>query len=77
MDPTHLHGPERDGADGFATFAEPVVAERIVYPADDAGGVEYEPEVTVGRKSLDDDELGAGVEGRGDDGMLGEEIVGV
>ena len=48
MNPTHLHDAERDGTNGLATFSEPVVAERIVYPADDAGGVDYESEVAVG-----------------------------
>ena len=47
MDSTHLHDAERDGADGFATFAESVVAERIVYPADNARIAEYESEVAV------------------------------
>ena len=48
MDPTHLHDAKRDRADGFMTFAKLVVAERMVYPANNAGSVEYEPEVTVG-----------------------------
>ena len=47
MNPTHLHDAEGDGADGFATLTEPVVAERIIYPADNAGGVDYEAEVAV------------------------------
>ena len=44
MDPTHLHDAERDRADGFTALAKFVVGERIVYPADNAGGVGYEPE---------------------------------
>ena len=48
MDPTHLHDAERDCADGFTTFSESVGAERIVYPTDNAGRVEYESEVAVG-----------------------------
>ena len=48
MNPTHLHNAEWDRADGFAPFAEPVVAERIVYPADNARSVDDEPEVAVG-----------------------------
>jgi len=57
MDSAHLHNAERDRADGFSSIAKSVVAERIVYPADNAGCVEYETEVAVGRKALDDDEL--------------------
>ena len=48
MNPAHLHDAERDGADGFATVSEPVVAERIVYAADNAGSVDYESEVAIG-----------------------------
>ena len=37
----HLHDAERYCVDGLTTFSESVVAERMVYPADDAGGVDY------------------------------------
>jgi hypothetical protein len=47
MNPTHLHDAKGNRAYGFATFAESVVAERIVYPADNAGSVEYESEVAI------------------------------
>lgn len=47
MNPTHLHNTERNGANGFATFPEPMIGERVVYPADDAGVVDYEAEVAV------------------------------
>ena len=57
MNSTHLHDAERDCADRLTTFSESVVTERIVYSADDAGGVDYEPEVAVGREALDDDKL--------------------
>ena len=33
---------------GLATVSESVVAERIVYPADDTGGADYKAEMTVG-----------------------------
>ena len=37
-DPTHLHDAKRDSADGLTTFSGSIVAGRIVYPADNAGG---------------------------------------
>ena len=77
MNPTHLHDAEGDGADGLTTVSKPVVAERIVDPTNDAGRVDYEAEVAVGREALDDDELRASVLGRSEDGMLVEEVVGV
>ena len=46
---THLRDAKRDGADGLTTFSESVVAERIVYQADNAGAlVNYEVEVAGG-----------------------------
>ena len=48
MNLTHLHDAERDGADGFATVSEPVVTKRMIYLADNAGGVDYGAEVVVG-----------------------------
>lgn len=77
MNPTHLHDAEGDRADGFSTLAEPVVAERIVYPTDNAGCVEYEPKVAVECKALNDDELRASVWRRSNDGVFGEEVMGV
>ena len=48
MNPTHLHDAEGNGPDGFTPLPEPVVGERIVYPAYDAGGVDDEAKVAVG-----------------------------
>ena len=57
MHPAHLHNAEGNSTDGFTTISEAVVAERIIYPADDAGGVDYQAKVAVGREALEDDEL--------------------
>lgn len=47
MNPTHLHDAEWNGPNGFATLSEAVVGERIIYPTDDAGGVDDEAKVAV------------------------------
>lgn len=38
----------RHTVDGFVAVSKPVAAERVVYPAGSAEGVEYEAEVAAG-----------------------------
>ena len=49
VNPTYLPDAKRDGADGLTIFSGSVVAERIVYRADNAGAlINYEMEVAGG-----------------------------
>ena len=77
MNPTHLHDTEGNSPDGLTTLPKSVVGERVIYPTDDAGGVDDETEVAVRCEALNDNKLRTSIWRRGDDCVLGEEIVGV
>jgi hypothetical protein len=72
---THLHNAERNCPNGLTTLPKSVVGERIIYPTNDAGGVDDEMKVAVRCETLDDDVLRASIWRRGNDCVFGEEIV--